>query len=107
MWAVVEKSSGRLAGRIGFNRYVEWPEFELAWTLGRPAWGRGYASEGARGALAHAFDVMGRQRVISLIHPKNERSIRVAESIGERLEGTVEFLGFEAQVYSIHREGGA
>ena len=103
MWAVQEKSSGLLVGRTGFNDYEGWPGFELAWTLGRPHWGRGYATEGARAALDYAFSTLDRTHVISLIHPDNTASIRVAERLGEQLEGRAEIFGMEVSVYGVHR----
>src|SRR5215510_16473925 len=45
-WAAIEKATGKLVGRIGFLNPVGWPAFELGWTLGRPFWGKGYATEG-------------------------------------------------------------
>src|SRR3954464_2346785 len=45
MWAVVEKASGRFIGRIGPNYPEGWPDTEIGWSLARPAWGKGYASE--------------------------------------------------------------
>lgn len=102
-WAVEEKESGRLIGRIGFLNPEGWPAFELGWTLGRDFWGRGYATEGARRALLYAFKEMNKEHVISLIDPQNRSSIRVAERLGERPERRVEFLGKEVIVYGIDR----
>lgn len=104
MWAAEEISTGRLAGRIGFFNPEGWPGFELGWTLRREFWGRGYATEGARAALEYGFTEMNRERVISLIRPANAPSIRVAERLGEKLEGTVDLHGNEALVYAITRE---
>jgi RimJ/RimL family protein N-acetyltransferase len=104
IWAVEERATGELIGRIGLFNPEGWPGFELGWVLARAYWGRGYATEGARRALDHAFDDMGHDHVISLIHPANAASIRVAERIGERLEGRVELFGHEALVYGIHRK---
>ena len=100
MWAVEEKASGALIGRIGFNHSEGMPDFELGWTLGRPYWGRGYATEGAREALAFAFRELGRERVIHLIDPKNKRSVAVAERIGSKAEGTHLHHGTEVFVYA-------
>ncbi len=86
-WGVFERETNRLVGRVGFHYPEGWPEFELGWTLGRAAWGKGYATEAAKACLDYAFTVMKRKRVISLIDPQNVPSIRVAERIGETLEG--------------------
>lgn len=101
VWAAVEKSTNTLVGRIGFLNPEGWPGFELGWTLDRAAWGKGFAIEGARAALRYAFDELKKSHVISLIHPGNVRSIRVAERLGEKPEGTALLFGIEVLVYGI------
>jgi RimJ/RimL family protein N-acetyltransferase len=103
LWAVEERATGDLIGRIGHFNPEGWPGFELGWVLGKPYWGRGYATEGARRALQYAFTEMGRDHVISLIYPPNAASIRVAERIGETLESQTQLFGHEVLVYGIHR----
>ena len=49
-WAVEERSTGKVIGRIGFFNPEGWPGFELGWVLGKAYWGRGYATEGASAA---------------------------------------------------------
>jgi RimJ/RimL family protein N-acetyltransferase len=106
-WAVEEKASGKLIGRLGFLNPEGWPDFEIGWTLGRASWGKGYAIEGARRALDYGFHELKRNHVISLIHPHNQASIRVAERLGEKPEGYAEVFGVEVRVYGIDRDGEA
>ena len=101
MWALESKETGEFLGRAGFLDPPGWPGFELGWVLAKPHWGRGYAIEAARVALRHAFDVLRKDRVISLIRPANARSIRVAEALGETLAGEVDLLGSKSLVYEI------
>lgn len=103
-WAVEEKASGELIGRLGFFNPEGWPGFEIGWTLGRASWGKGYATEGARRALTYAFEEMNREHVISLIHRENSGSIKVAERLGEEIEGETEVLGIPVLIYGISRE---
>jgi len=103
-FAVEEKSSGSFAGRIGFLNPAGWPGFELGWTLGREFWGKGYATEGARRALKYAFEEMGRDHVISLIQPQNKASIKVAERLGEKLEGQTQVFDHKVLIYGIDRD---
>lgn len=103
-WAVEERASGELVGRIGPFHPAGWPGLELIWTIRRRSWGQGYATEGARAALAYVFEQMRRDRVISLIRPQNAASIRVAEKLGQRLQERMDFYGGEALVYGIHRD---
>jgi RimJ/RimL family protein N-acetyltransferase len=101
MWGVFEKETERLVGRVGFYQPDGWPDFELGWTMGRASWGKGYAPEAARACLDYAFNVMKRDHVISLIDPLNVASIRVAEKIGETVEGEVTIGGHRLIVYGI------
>ncbi len=103
MWAVEHRESGAFIGMIGFAEPEGWPGFELAWALARRWWGHGYATEGARAALAHGFTALQKDRIISLIHPENRASIRVAERIGESLQGRIHHFGREMLCYGIDR----
>ena len=104
VWAVEEKSSGKFLGRIGFMNPATWPGFELGWTLARDGWGKGYATEGARRAMKYAFTEMDRDHIISCIAPANIASIKVAERLGETVEGKTELMGNEVLIYGISRE---
>jgi RimJ/RimL family protein N-acetyltransferase len=104
MWAVAERATGIFIGRVGLHYPEGWPEREIAWALARPYWGRGLALEGARAALAHAFDTLRWARAISLIDPANARSIRLAERLGERAQGTADVRGHRVGVYVIGRD---
>lgn len=78
----------------------EHAEVELGWTLGREFWGHGYATEAARAARDWAFGELGLSRLISLIHPENAPSIRVAERLGCTVEREVETGTFgPARIY--------
>jgi RimJ/RimL family protein N-acetyltransferase len=100
-WAVEQKGSGQFLGKIGFSCPEGWPGLELAWTLGRKWWGFGFATEGARAALAFAFDELDKDYVISLIKAANARSIRLAERLGMGLDGNEKVFGQEYLVYGI------
>lgn len=103
MWALEHRDSGALLGRVGYIDRPGWPGFELGWLLARAHWGHGYAREAAAVALRHAFEVLQRERIISLIRPGNQRSIAVAEAIGETLHGSIEMMGGEVRVYEVRR----
>jgi RimJ/RimL family protein N-acetyltransferase len=103
MWAVDEKTSSKLVGRIGLIYPAGWPGFELGWMLDRDCWGKGYATEGAQRALAYAFTELDRDHVISLIAPENVASIKVAERLGETVEGQTELLGNDVLIYGIDK----
>ena len=93
MWALERRSDRRLIGRVGFLDPEGWPGCELGWLLERAAWGQGYALEAARAARAFGRDALGLGALISLIREDNARSIALAERLGARLEGPIEFMG--------------
>ncbi|MDG3006200.1 GNAT family N-acetyltransferase [Paludisphaera mucosa] len=104
MWAVEERDTGEMVGRVGCWRPEGWPGLEVGWTLRRAYWGRGYATEAARASLDVAFEQIGEPHVISMIHGDNLPSIRVARRLGMRLEGRTElFDDIPVAVYGIRR----
>lgn len=99
LWAVEERETGRLLGRIGCFEPEGWPGLEIGYALGRHAWGRGYAREAAAASLAWARETLGRRDIISIIRPDNEPSIRVATALGAEKGETIEFFGGTAVIY--------
>jgi RimJ/RimL family protein N-acetyltransferase len=55
---------------------------EIGWRLPRRTWGQGYAVEGARAIVAHAFDALGLSRLWAETMAVNTRSCRVMERLG-------------------------
>lgn len=104
MWALEQKETGTFLGLTGFAEPEGWPGCELAWTLARRWWGNGYATEGASAALDYAFTILKKDRVISLIQPENRASIRVAERLGQSLQGRIDHFGREMLCYGIDWE---
>jgi RimJ/RimL family protein N-acetyltransferase len=91
-WAVEERETGALVGRLGLKYHRLWPDdLELGWKLDPAVWGRGYATEGGVAGLRYAFETLGLDRVVSIVHPRNTASIRVAERLGERPYAHVEW----------------
>ncbi len=89
LFAVIERATGTFVGRLGPWNPEGWPGFEVGWTLRSEYWGRGFATEGAARCIEYAFTELGQPHIMSLIDPQNTKSIRVAERLGERLEGHV------------------
>ena len=98
-WVLEEQGSAEVVGRAGLYHPPDWPAMEVGWTVAREHWGKGYAPEAARAACAWAHAELGARHIVSLIAPGNERSIRVAEKLGETLEGHHRTRGFEFLVY--------
>jgi RimJ/RimL family protein N-acetyltransferase len=108
-FAVVLPESGRLIGYCGFFLQVvdDVEELEIGYRIDPSCWGRGIATEAARAVCDHAFTNLCLPRVISLIHPNNVASRRVAEKNGMTPEKETVFRGFPATVFSIRNPGEA
>jgi RimJ/RimL family protein N-acetyltransferase len=103
-YAAEEKTTGRLVGRVGYTDTAGWPGFELGWTIVPEFQRRGYATEAATMLLRYAFEELDRPHVISLIHPDNAPSRRVAEKLGESIQGETEVLTMPVLIYGISRD---
>jgi RimJ/RimL family protein N-acetyltransferase len=104
-FAVVPRSETGIVGYCGFFQHREVPgEIEIGYRLNPDYWNRGLITEAARTVRDHAFADLKLPRVISLIHPENIASRRVAEKNGMNVEREITFRGFPTLVYAITRE---
>jgi ribosomal-protein-alanine N-acetyltransferase len=67
------------------------PCTEVGWRLSREAWGKGYASEAAAASLDFAFDILGRDEVVSFTAVQNQRSQAVMRRIGMTRDASGDF----------------
>ena len=104
-WAVEEKATGDVIGRVGCWNPEGWPAMEVGWIIRRESWGKGYATEAGRAAMDWAFhQYEDLESLCSVIYTGNERSIGVAEKLGESWEYTCDVMDHECQIYSITRQ---
>ncbi len=90
IWGIEEKSSGELIGRIGLQFLDSFDDVELVWMLAASAWGKGFASEGARAAIDFGLNKLVLPRIAAVIRQENIPSIRLAERLGMEMEKEVE-----------------
>jgi RimJ/RimL family protein N-acetyltransferase len=58
------------------------PAVEIGWRLSTKHWGKGLATEGARGVVRHAFATLQLRELVAITVPTNLRSRHVMEKIG-------------------------
>ena len=100
------RADGRFIGWFGLRpvqpsdaAIVDWPDAppgsgvaELGYRLRRSAWGRGYATEGARALVRRAFTELGVREVVATTMTVNARSRAVLERAGLRYARTVHLI---------------
>lgn len=96
LWAVERRADGRFIGFTGLTpptfEAAFTPCVEIGWRLAPDAWGAGYATEGARAALAFGFERLGLDEIVSFTVPDNVRSRAVMERIGLTRDPADDFL---------------
>lgn len=86
LWAVEVVGGASFIGFVGLARpsFEEHftPAVEVGWRLAREHWGRGYATEAGRAAVAYGFEEVGLEEIVSFTSELNEPSWRVMERLG-------------------------
>jgi ribosomal-protein-alanine N-acetyltransferase len=95
LWAVEVVDDAAFVGFVGlhvadFPAHFT-PAVEIGWRLARAHWGRGYATEGARAALAFGFIRLRLGEIVSLTTQGNTRSRAVMERLGMTRDPTDDF----------------
>jgi RimJ/RimL family protein N-acetyltransferase len=102
-WAADDRDGGDFVGWFGLRpvqpseaAMVDWPDAplgsgvaEIGYRLRRSAWGRGYATEGARALVRRAFTELGVREIVATTMTVNTRSRAVLERAGLRHARTV------------------
>jgi RimJ/RimL family protein N-acetyltransferase len=84
------KGTETLVGCSGLHG-INWdiPVFEIGYWCRSRFQGQGYITEAVRGITVFGFEVLRARRLAIRCDSRNERSRRVAERVGYRLEGTL------------------
>lgn len=95
LWAVDVTGGAPFIGFIGLAvpsfEAPFTPCVELGYRLAFEHWGRGYATEGSRAALAFGFSTVGLSEIVAMAAAGNERSRRVMERLGMRRNAADDF----------------
>lgn len=88
LWRVSLRAEGTPIGMCGLIRRKGLADVDLGYALLPEYTGQGYAVEAARAALEFGWASLGLTRIIAIVSPGNERSVRVLEKLGFAREGT-------------------
>jgi RimJ/RimL family protein N-acetyltransferase len=103
LWATLDKKTNQFIGRCGLLPWTidGYEEVEVAYLLSKAYWGRGLGTEVAQGIMQYAFEQLHLTRLICLIDPENQASIRVACKLGMEFENEFDHKYGRSLVYAI------
>ncbi|MET9901798.1 GNAT family N-acetyltransferase [Streptomyces sp. NPDC006446] len=87
-WVLRERTGGFLVGTV--QATVSGDVAEIAWVVGTPWQGRGYAVEAARSLVRHVTHAFPVRTVVAHVHPAHHASAAVAAAAGLSPTGTVQ-----------------
>lgn len=86
-FAVTPRDGGDLVGAMGLRIDGANDSGTLGYWIGKPFWGRGFATEAAAAIVDYAFRVVGLNRIGATYLTRNPASGRVMEKLGMTHEG--------------------
>jgi ribosomal-protein-alanine N-acetyltransferase len=89
LWLVALKETGESIGMCGLIKRDALEDVDIGYAFLPRFWGKGYAVEAARAVRDYAKEVIGLRRLVAIVDPANESSIRVLEKIGLKFERMV------------------
>jgi RimJ/RimL family protein N-acetyltransferase len=87
VFAVTARSDSQLLGAMGLVLRHAHHRAELGYWIGKPFWGRGYATEAGIAVLRYGFTTLALNRIHACHFARNPASGRVLEKIGMKREG--------------------
>lgn len=93
LYRVELKEDGTPIGMCGLIRRDSLADVDIGYALFPRFWGRGYAHEAASAVVEYARKTLGLARVVAIVSPDNESSIKLLEKLGMTFERMVRMPG--------------
>jgi ribosomal-protein-alanine N-acetyltransferase len=103
-WRATRRDNGDFVGWFALKYISGTVEIEVGYRLRHGAWGRGFATEGARELVRYGFEDLGLHRIIGVTHPDNLASQHVLRKIGLADIGWGHYYGRALRVFEAVRE---
>ncbi len=103
LWKVSLRSDGTPVGMSGLIKREELPCPDLGYAFLPEHEGRGYASEAGKAAVDFGFGAKGLARILAIVRPGNDASMRVLEKLGMVERGVVQLDHQALHVFGIDR----
>jgi len=101
---VLDRESGERLGWCGLKNLADEKQVDLGYRFFRRHWGKGYATESSRVALAHGFTELALSRIVATVSDGNVASERVMKKLGFVSTGRAVIDGDEGPAFLLTRE---
>jgi len=98
------KKTGEMIGAAGIQPLEDTGDIEVGYSVIKEFWGRGIATEAARGWMDFGFNQFGLERIVAVAVVENAASRHVMEKLGMSYEKTETHYGEECAFYCISKK---
>jgi RimJ/RimL family protein N-acetyltransferase len=98
LYVVASKVTGESIGMCGLIKRDGIEDVDIGYAFLPRFWSRGYATEAARAVMKYARDVVRLKRVVAIVDPLNQPSIRVLEKLGMRFEKMIKLAADDIEL---------
>lgn len=98
LYLVELKETSVPIGTCGLLKRAPLEDVDLGFAFLPAYWSKGYAAESAEAVLAYGKEVLGLERVVAVVAPDNDASIKLLTRLGFGFEGMVRMSPEEAEI---------
>jgi len=98
LWMVETKDAETHIGICGLLKREVLEDVDIGYALLPEFWSRGYALESASRVLSFAREKLGLNRVVAVVNPENQSSIRLLEKLGFQFEKMIRLSEDAAEI---------
>ncbi len=88
-WLMELKDTGKVIGEIVLYDFRLDKQADIGYRISNPYWGKGFTPEAGQAMVKLAFEYMNLSRLQIRCFTNNPNSVKVAQKLGFRLEGTI------------------
>ena len=82
LYLVVLKETGEAMGICGLVKREVFADADIGYAFLPEYWGKGYAIEATAATKGYAFGQLGQRRLLAIVNPENESSIKLLKKLG-------------------------
>lgn len=99
MWVVTLRDTGQAIGTCGLIKRDSLEDVDIGFAFLPQFRGQGYAGESAKAVLEYGWSSVGLKRIVAIVSPANQPSIRILERLGLRFERMITMPGETEEIF--------